>query len=398
MVARIEREPRRKRKGMDVDVAVVGAGISGLWLANLLDRRGLSVAICTADGIGGTQTIAAQGIVHSGLKYALGKSAGQAAKALATMPARWRTCLAGEGEVDLRGAKVLAEHMHLHVATPNAQLRALFAKGLTAVRAAPLDANDGALFRRGSLLALDDFVLDVPALIRRLATPVQERFVALRLTPRMLVPAAAGIGGIRCGDQEIRASAFLFAAGAGNETLGAAAGFEDAKMRRRPLHQVVVTLPQPVRLFAHCLSATFGVEPDMTITSHGEVLYIGGRVASDPALSDAQRIAAVRRDLSANLSGIDWTGAEFGIHRVARAEPARRGLWDTGDVFAERHGNCVLCWPVKLSLAPRLGDVVLSLLANVKPRSSTWQGNSGCRPPYAEPPYAAMHRQANERC
>ena len=288
--------------------------------------------------------------------------------------------------------------MRLHVATPNARLRALFAKGLATVRAAPLDAEDVALFQRGSLLALDDFVLDVPALIRRLATPVQERFVALNLIPRMLVPAAAGIGGIRCGNREIRASAFIFVAGAGNETLGAAAGFENAKMRRRPLHQVVVTLAQPARLFAHCLSATFGVEPDMTITSHGEALYIGGKVASDPALSDAQRIAAVRRSLSANLSGIDLAGAQFGIHRVARAEPARRGLWDAGDVFAERRGNCVLCWPVKLSLAPRLGDVVLSLLADLKPRPSTWQGNSECRPPYAEPPYVALHRQANERC
>ena len=379
---------------MDVDVGIVGAGIGGLWLANLLQRRGLSVAVCDANGIGGAQTIASQGIVHSGLKYALGKSAGPAAKSLATMPARWRACLRGDGEVDLRGTKVLAEHMHLFSATTNARLRALLAKPLVAAPAKRLDARRVAPFHRGTLLALDDFVLDVPSLIRRLAAPMQQRFVALRLAPQMLVPSAAGIASIRFKGQEIRAGAFVFAAGDGNEALGAAAGFADVAMLRRPLYQVVVTLTRPIPLFAHCLLATFGTEPDMTITSHGNALVIGGRVASDPEPSSAERIDAVRHGLASILPAIDLTGATFRTFAAVRAEPARHGLWDSGDVFAERRGNCVLCWPVKLSLAPRLGDVVMNLLADLQPRPRAWHGNAKRLPHYAEPPYAAGHRRA----
>ena len=381
---------------MDVDVAIIGAGISGLWLANRLHRRGLSVVVCSADAIGGSQTIASQGVIHSGLKYALGKGAGPASKALAPMPARWRACLAGDGEVDLRGTKVLADAMHLY-ATTRALPRALFAKALMAVGdspagAIPLEAGEAKTFRRGTWLALEDFVLDVPSLIRRLAAPLQGRFQTVNVQPRMLVPAAAGIGSIRADDVEIRAGAFVLAAGAGNEALATAAGFKDVEMLRRPLHQIVVALAQPVRFFAHCLTTLFGTQPDMTITSYGQALYIGGKVAGEPSLSDAQRIETVRAGLSRDLPSIDLTGAEFRVYRAVRAEPkrgGRRGLWDDGDVFAERRGNCVLCWPVKLSLAPRLGDAVVALLADVQPKPSAWRGDSAFRPRYAEPPYLA---------
>lgn len=379
---------------MDVDVAIIGGGISGLWLANRLHGRGLSVVVCVGDAIGSGQTIASQGVVHSGLKYSWGKRPGPASKALATMPARWRACLSGNGEVDLRGAKVLADHMGVQAA-PNARLRAVFAKALLAQAETPpcikpsSEVGDDAL-ERGTSLALDDFVLDVPSLIRRLAAPLKDRFLTANVSPQMLVRNAAGIAGIRVGDREIRASAFVLAAGAGNEALAPAAGFTDVAIRRRPLHQVVVTLAQPAKVFAHCLTATFGTEPDMTITSHGRALYVGGKVASEPNLSDAERIEAVRAGLAGSLPGVDLAGAEFRVHQAVRAEPVRggrRGLWDDGDVFAERRGNCLLCWPVKLSLAPRLGDVVVGLLADLQPKPNAWNGDPAFRPRYAEPPY-----------
>ena len=386
---------------MNVDVAIIGAGISGLWLANRLHGRGLSVVVCVADAIGSGQTIASQGVIHSGLKYSLGKRPGPASKALATMPARWRACLSGNGEVDLRGTKVLADHMGVQ-ATPNARLRTVLAKALLAQAETPpcikpsFEVGDDVL-ERGASLALDDFVLDVPSLIRRLAAPLQGRFLTANVSGQMLVRNAAGIAGIRVGDREIRASAFVFAAGAGNEALAPSAGFTDVAMRRRPLRQVVVTLAQPAKVFAHCLTATFGTEPDMTITSHGRALYVGGKVASEPNLSDAERIEAVRTGLAGSLPGVDLAGAEFRVHQAVRLEPVRgglRGLWDDGDVFAERRDNCLLCWPVKLSLAPRLGDVALHLLADLQPKPNTWNGDSAFRPRYAEPPYLPVGQPA----
>ena len=74
-----------------VDVLILGGGGAGLWLLDDLHRQGYSAALVEASSLGSGQTIASQGIIHGGLKYALnGKAAGSAAKAIRDMPLRWR--------------------------------------------------------------------------------------------------------------------------------------------------------------------------------------------------------------------------------------------------------------------------------------------------------------------
>ena len=359
-------------KALRVDVAVVGAGVAGLWLANLLVRRGLSVAVCDPNPLGGQQTIASQGIIHSGVKYALG-GLSRRSSALEEMPDRWRAYLAGRGDIDLRGVPVQAEHMHLYSATTGGRARAFLASGLLADRSRRLraDQREGP-FGSGRLMALDDFVIDVPALVRHLATPLATRVVQRRVQP---------------GDDHIDASVFLLAAGGGNEALAARAGFGDVAMQRRPLRQLVVRLREPVRLFAHCLTATFGTTPDMTITSHGDVLYVGGKIAEGGVGRPLGRQAdQLRRMLSETCPGVDLNGAEIDAFAIDRAEPAQ-GL---GDAFAERRGNCILCWPVKLTLVPRLGDLVMGLLDGLAPRRDAWQGAPGAPLRFARPPWQRL--------
>ena len=356
-------------KPLRVDVAVAGAGVAGLWLANLLVERGLSVAVCDPSPVGGRQTIASQGIIHSGVKYALGDASWRSS-ALEAMPDRWRACLAGRGEIDLRGVPVHAEHVHLFSATTGGKARTALASRLLAARSRRLAAEQVPPFGRGLLMALDDFVIDVPALIRRLANPLATRVVRRRVQP---------------GDEDIDASVFLFAAGAGNEALAARAGFGNGTMQRRPLRQVVVRLRTAVPLFAHCLSATFATAPDMTITSHGHALYIGGKVAGDVACPFGEQVERVRRLLAETCPGVDLRGAEFHAFAIDRAEPALSGA--RRGAFAERRGNCILCWPVKLALVPRLGDLVVGLLGDLQPRSEAWRGDSAAQLRFAEPPW-----------
>ena len=371
-------------RAIDVDVAIVGAGVAGLWLANLLARRGLAVAMCEAAAIGGTQTMASQGIVHGGLKYALGGRASAAASGLRTMPARWRAALAGRGEVDLRGVSLLAERVQLWASTaaaPRARVAGWLAGsgGRWAAVAPP--------FGCGRLLPLEDFVLDVAALVRCLAAPIRHRIVRCAVAPEHIQPGPHGVAGVPIAGGTLRASAYVFAAGAGNAALAAKAGFGDVAMVRRPLRQLSVRLPQPTSVFAHCLLRPFGTEPDLTITSHGNTLYVGGRIASAglrrPA---AAQFASLRRLLARALPGLDLAGAEFDTHAVDRAEPAAGGH-RRGDVFVAERGNCLLCWPGKLSLAPRLGDVVAERLAALRPRPNAWPGDSAAKVPFATPPY-----------
>lgn len=383
------------KQPINVDVAIVGAGVAGLWVANVLAQRGLAVAVCEAAAVGGVQTIAAQGIVHSGAKYALGGGSA-AADALRTMPARWRAALDGEGEVDLRGVPVLADAVQLWCAAGAAMPRARVAGWL----AGPSERRwrkAAKPFGRGRLLALDDFVIDVPTLIRQLAAPFRRRILAARVVADDIKACRDGIAAIDTAAGSLRAAAYVFAAGAGNAPLTTAVGFDNVQMVRRPLNQIIVHLRQPARVFAHCLARPFGLEPDLTVTSHGPLLYVGGRVASAGVGSSASaQLAAVRRLLPRALPGIDLAGAEFGTHAVDRAEPAKGGH-RRGDVYVAQRGNCLLCWPGKLSLVPRLGDVIGEHLASLRPRREPWLGAEPEHLAWAEPPYLAAAADADSK-
>ena len=352
-----------------VDVAIIGAGIAGLWLANLLAKRGFSVALCDGAPVGGAQTAASQGIVHSGAKYVFG--AAPAATALAQMPRRWRECLAGNADVDLRGVRVIAEQMQVLMRDDSAaRLLPNFAK----------------------FADFADFVVDVPSLIHRLAEPVRHRLCNVRVDAEALVPGAAGLNGIEAHGCRLRASVYVFAAGLGNAALAQRIGASGVAMRRRPLRQTWIRLRgEAPNVFAHCFAPASRPPPELTVTSHGRTLSIGGKVADDGAArSEAEHIRVVRALLAAHLPAVDLTGAEFHTLRIDRAEPAEVGAEaPQQDAFVARHGNCLICWPVKLSLAPRLGDQVLTELADLRLAANAWPGDANAVLRYATPPWAA---------
>ena len=55
-----------------VDVAIIGGGVAALWTANELKAKGYSIIVLTITPIGAGQSLAAQGVIHGGLKYAVG--------------------------------------------------------------------------------------------------------------------------------------------------------------------------------------------------------------------------------------------------------------------------------------------------------------------------------------
>jgi glycerol-3-phosphate dehydrogenase len=82
------------------DIIIHGGGIAGLWILNLLKNLGYDALLIEPHGIGGIQTIASQGIIHSGLKYVLGGKINPLARAISTMPEVWKSALRGEGPLD----------------------------------------------------------------------------------------------------------------------------------------------------------------------------------------------------------------------------------------------------------------------------------------------------------
>jgi glycerol-3-phosphate dehydrogenase len=381
----------------DLDAVIVGGGVAGLWLLNLLTRRGYRVRLFEGGPLGGEQTLGSQGMIHGGLKYALAAKLTTASEAIARMPDRWRECLAGNGEVDLGGLAPLSEHYYLFAEGDTlGRLTTFFAsralrgriEKLAAAEYPPgLAAYDGVVYR------LNDFVLDTRALTERLTDGLLDRVHQLRLEAPMLERSDSGWQ-LNVADRHLAARQLILTAGAGNGPLLKGLEIHQPQMQLRPLHQVVVRHPDLPPLHAHCLTALRRSEPRLTITSHPEpshagqwLWYLGGQLATDGVDRDEPaQIAAARQELDRCVPWIDLRGAEIECHRYDRAEPYQPDRRRPDEAFVTRTGDAVVCWPTKLSLTPDLGDRVLDLLHPPEPGAALMP-LALPPPPFGVPPW-----------
>lgn len=362
-----------------VDVVVVGGGVAGLWLLRRLLAEGYDALLLEARALGAGQSIAAQGIIHGGLKYALQGTMTESAREMADIPTRWRACLAGGGEVDLGGVEVLAErHLLWSPGGVLASVAGFFARMATRSRMDVLDRDawprvfrDDPAFR-GTVYELDEVVVDAPSLMRALADPVRDRVRPVdwpggvevtRDGPRVTELRLAQAGEVLV----LRPRALVLTAGAGNGPWLERLGLPGAPAQQlRPLHQVMVR-PLPFPLYAHCLGASN--RPRLTVTSHplaggGWVWYLGGVLAEEGVARDLRgQAAATREELAALFPALDLAGLEVAGLRVDRAERASRGGIKPDAPTHDRVGeNLVVGWPTKLAFAPRLAGEILATL------------------------------------
>jgi hypothetical protein len=362
------------RADFKCDVVIVGGGIAGIWLLNLLIARGYSALVLEADALGCKQTLASQGMIHGGLKYALSGNLTRAAEAIATMPARWRACLAGAGEVDLRGLEPLSEHYYLFAeASTLGKLATFFASKSLRGRINKLTAQEfpAALAEapfNGAVYELQDFVFDTRVLLERLLAGVEHLTLQHRLAPHEVSRQADGYH-LQLDSVAIETTSLILTAGAGTGELLAGLDIAQSKMQLRALHQVIVHHDYPHPLYAHCLTGVRRAEPRLTITSHREpdgagwLWYLGGQLATDGvALTPGELVTHARRELETCVPWINWGNAKFETLRIDRAEPAEKKGGRPDRAYAQATQSCLVCWPTKLSLVPDLGDRVLELL------------------------------------
>lgn len=366
---------------MQVDVLIVGGGIAGLWLLAELRSQGVNALLAT-DELGKGQTIASQGIIHGGTKYALtGKLTG-ATLAIGDMPRLWRAALQGEGAVDLSKVNVLAESQLLWTSGGiGSRMTGFFASKAMKSRmeAVPHDAYPE-LFRHpdfhGGLYRLDEPVLDVPSLLASLREQFSGALMQVDVQRSCLqqagdvyrylavLPDGTGL--------EIKAGQIILTAGAGNEALmGSLAerSRSQLQMQRRPLQMVLLRGELPM-IYAHALGMSD--KPRATITSHRDaqgrtVWYIGGQPAEQgvgkPA---ADVIAATRHELADLLPWVDFSGMEWATWHVDRAEGSQPDGSRPDQPVFRRIANVTAAWPTKLAFAPMLASRLQSELGMAK--------------------------------
>ncbi|MET0124867.1 MAG: FAD-dependent oxidoreductase, partial [Pseudomonas caspiana] len=358
---------------ISTDVLIVGAGVAGLWLNARLRGQGYSTVLVENASLGGGQSLKSQGIIHGGAKYALHGALSGASEAIADMPRRWREALAGTGELDLSGVRVLSQAHYLwSPGTLAGNLTSFFASKSVRGRVDQVKGTDlpPALQDpkfKGKVYRLAELVIDVPSLIERLADLADGSLLA----GHDLEPLVDGdnLVGMRVDGRDIFAQRVVLCAGAGNADLLKKLGIAQPAMQRRPLHMVLAKGPGLKPLYAHCLGG--GPKPRLTVTTHpaanGQwVWYVGGDVAeADGVARDpAQQIAAVKKELGTLLPWIDLTQVEWATLRVDRAEPAQSGLVRPDNAFLSVQNRLMVGWPTKLALAPDFSDRVLAELSH----------------------------------
>ncbi len=362
---------------VDVDIAIIGGGIAGLWLLNRLLGEGYNAVLFEQGQLGSPQTIASQGMIHGGIKYALGGALTGSSEAIADMPEHWRRCLRGEGDVDLRAARVLSDHFYMwSTQSLGSRLGSFFASRLTRGRVEKVGKRERPpVFNspqfQGGLYRLVDLVLDVPSLLQTLADNARGRIFQIdwqsaqllredhRVELQLQAPRAL----------RLRAQQFVFSAGAGNAELLKQLGLDSPAMQIRPLQQVLVKHDYDQPLYAHCMGAN--PSPRLTVSSHrcrdGRwCWYLGGDLATEGVgLSSEALIARAKQELAELFPWIDFGRCEWATLAVDRAEPRQPQLIKSDKAFAEAAAgvdNLIVGWPTKLTLAPNMATEVCSLL------------------------------------
>lgn len=360
---------------LHIDIAIIGGGIAGLWALNQLRGNGYSAVLFEEEALGSHQTIASQGMIHGGIKYALGGAWSGGSEAISAMPDAWRDCLRGEGPVDLRGCKVLSEDFYLW-SGGNLQSKMtsfLASKMLRGkVEKLPRDAFPAPLRHpqfTGQVYRLVDLVMDMPSVVATLVERQREAIfhidwhtARLRRDERTAWLSLPGV--------DVRPQQLLFTAGTGNEGLVRQLGGQQPQMQRRPLQQVIVKHEYREPFYAHCTGTN--PSPRLTVSSHRTsedepVWYLGGDLATENTHTTPEHlIAKAQQELATLLPWVEFGEMHWRTIKLDRAEPKQSALLRPDRAFVGRVDtvdNALAAWPTKLSLSPDLGDEIERMLA-----------------------------------
>lgn len=365
------------------DVVIVGAGIAGLWLHNRLSQLGYHCLLLENQKIGHAQTLSAQGIIHGGSKYALNGILSNSAQTISGMPARWKACLQGKGEIDLSSVNVFTEHQLLwSTQSLSSKMVSFFASKALQSRMQNIPKSErSGLFAdegfKGALYQLDEPVLDVGSLLKALIKPYAATILKTPDIAPEWLKQDGQITAMRFGDElEIKAQQFVLTSGEGTGEMLKSLQLTRPKMQKRPLQMLLCKAKDPAnplpQIYAHGLGS--GSKPIATISSHPDktgniVWYLGGNIAEEGVGKDPDSLIEEARALLKQilpwftLPELEWT-----THNVNRAEPKQSGFARPDSAYVSSHKNLHIAWPTKLALSPDLADKVIEALAkqNVK--------------------------------
>ncbi len=376
-----------------VDVAIFGAGIAGLWTFNHLKRLGYNVILLEKKAIGGEQSIASQGIIHSGLKFSLAGKVSNIAKTISKMPEIWQDALNGKNVVDLSNAKTNASSQHLFIPKgafgnlTNIVAQKTLGNQAHSIPKNKWNENIKSCGFDGSIIFMDEPVLDIPSVIRALASPYISCI-------RKITDEQASTPFNFLKENNIIAKRIIFTCASNNHIIAKKNYHEcGLETQKRPLLQAMLR-PAPFPLYAHLVGKTD--KPLVSITTHkaknGDFIwYLGGKVAERKKDDDPNHVYnSALKTFKKYLPNIDFSDVKWSSLPIDRIEGKSRTDGWMPDTPTIHHTNEALyCWPTKLTFAPMLSQMILEDLKNLEIEPSNKISNFSFLPDvdYAQAPW-----------
>ena len=127
------------------------------------------------------------------------------------------------------------------------------------------------------------------------------------------------------------------------------------------------------KIYGHCVGAA--IKPLFSISTHkrkdnGLVYYLGGKIAEDGVNKEDNELIAEAKKLLKKNTGLKLKGAEWQSIKIDRAEPEQKRGRLPDESFVKNFDKTILCFPVKLALAPQMAWAVREMLKKekIKPR------------------------------
>lgn len=376
-----------------VDVVIVGGGVAGLWTLARLRQLGMQAVLLESDALGAGQTRYAQGIIHGGTKYALTGKLTASSEAVAGMPALWRECHAGTGELDLSVAIKLSDAHYLwSTSSLSSRISGFFASKVMRARTQSLAKTERpTLFShpefKGQIYQLDEPVFDTLSVVRALAEPHRQAILEVAADSVQCQNNSISVADKSGKRFQLTYKKLVLMAGQGNQALLNQLNMKQPAMQLRPLKMVMLRGGLTDTAYAHCLGAS--VNPRVTITSHRDehnniVWYLGGQLAEDGVQrDDAAQLLAAKSELSQLIPWLQLKHSEWGILNINRAEVRKSDGSRPDTFFVAEQNNVLTAWPTKLALAPLLAARVVDMISG----SITTTENTNL-PEWQQPEYA----------
>lgn len=360
-------------KFIKIDALIIGGGIAGLWALMELKKAGYSAILAEKGGLGGGQTLASQGIIHSGAKYAISNKAIK--NSLEQMPNLWKEAISS----DLEGVKVLSEQQYLWTQENFiSRLVGKVAQKMVKSRMSKVLKNPAFLAENfaGDCYELAEPVIDIPSLL--------EAFIK-KYGGFIWTDCKAEIIG-----NAVKISKFQFLPRkiiccAGEEN----ANICGAKQQLRPLNMLAWRVPKYApNIYGHLLA--YSDKPKLTITTHqnswrdivsGKVYWLGGEIAEKVNLTAQEQITEAKKIISKALPHLNLPLNDnlFSVIPVNRAEAFNEGKRPDLPSVVEEDELIISAYPTKLAFAPLLAQEILKKMPEPQIKQPILLGKKAAR-------------------